>query len=56
MVAAGGQRAGGALRRAGQPGGLRQRQLLPGLDTATDGGEFDDDDDDEELRVTETNC
>lgn len=46
VVADGGKRAGGPLRRAGQPGRLWQRQLLPGLDTTTDGGEFDDDDDD----------
>lgn len=52
MVADGGQRAGGPLRRAGQPGRLRQRQLLPGLDTTTDGGEFHDEDDD----VTKANC
>lgn len=60
VVAAGEQRDGGALHRAGQPGGVRQRQLLPGLDTATDDGELDDDndddDEDEERRVTETIC
>lgn len=53
MVAGGGQRAGGPLRCAGQPGRLRQRQPLPGLDTTADGGEFDDDD---ELIGTKTNC
>lgn len=39
VVAHGRQCSGGALRQAEQPGCVRQRHLLPGLDTPTDEGE-----------------
>lgn len=40
VVAHGRQCFGGALRQAEQPGCVRQRHLLPGLDTPTDEGEY----------------